>query len=78
MYFCTTIEKNNQENHLGTKNLRAKLLTQMHINLLFLHIFYMGADYFDSKYGKEACSTLVRYISSFEAQLSRNGREQHD
>lgn len=34
---------------------------QIHINFLFLYIFYMAADYFHSKYGKEACSTDVRY-----------------
>lgn len=55
-------KEKNQKTHLGTKNQRAKLFTQMHyINFPFLHVFYMAADYFHSKYGKEACSTLVRY-----------------
>lgn len=69
-------KKITKKTHLGTKNLTVKLIMQMHYNFSFLHIFYMAADYFRSKYGKEACSTLVSYISSFESQLSRNGGQQ--
>lgn len=58
--FIQLLKKKNQKNHLGTKNLRVKLLMQMHINFLFLYIFYMAAEYFHPKYGKEACSTHVR------------------